>query len=284
MKIAIVVDSSSGLTKEQAHQRGWFYLPLSVTINNQEYLDGIDLNSENIFSLLNKDSQTTTSATPIGIVQEVLEDLSNRFDKVLVYPISQFLSSQYQNVVNVANNYSNVYVIPSQNVAQLIILDLVIFEQDITKGLDFDRAVENLLQPKVDKFLLVPKYNDALVKGGRLTPQAAAIAKLLKIVPVIKFEKGKLEKEGIGRVFEKTLMKYLKMYWKEYGPNAQLVICHSNNPNITKIIYDFQELINKTPFVLNIPPVIAIHTGIEAVAFGILNPNVNIDQIKQMLI
>ncbi|MFL1037999.1 DegV family protein, partial [Mycoplasmopsis synoviae] len=52
---------------------------------------------------------------------------------------------------------------------------------------------------------LVPKYNNFLVKGGRLSPQAALLAKLLNIVPIIKFENGELKKEGKGRIFERVV-------------------------------------------------------------------------------
>ena len=83
MKLAIVVDSSSGLTEKQAKERGWHYLPLYLTIDGKEYRDGIDLTVDTFLDVYKKDSKTHTSCTPIG-VQDVwpLESFLYTFKKV----------------------------------------------------------------------------------------------------------------------------------------------------------------------------------------------------------
>lgn len=53
MKIAIVVDSSTGLNPQLAHKLDVF-LPLTIYINDKEYQDGIDLQEGEIFELISK--------------------------------------------------------------------------------------------------------------------------------------------------------------------------------------------------------------------------------------
>ena len=48
MKIAIVTDSGSGLTKQQAGELGIYYLPLQIIIQDKMFLDGENITVEEI--------------------------------------------------------------------------------------------------------------------------------------------------------------------------------------------------------------------------------------------
>ncbi|UUM19989.1 MULTISPECIES: DegV family protein [unclassified Mycoplasma] len=270
-KIAIVISSSCGLTEKQAKNRGWFYLPLNIQIDNKNYLDGIDLTSENLFDKFSKNSSgAKTSSTNIGYVLNLFEQLSNTFDAVVVFPLSEKLSGEYQNLVNFSNNFKNVYVINSLDVAQLISLKVIEFEHLIDSGVSLNEAIKKIENnPCQYSVTLIPKYNNFLVKGGRLTPGAAAVANLLKIIPMIKFENGKLEKEGIGRVFSKTILNCIENklanLHKQELKNLDLIILHSQNPEIDKYIEYVKENYQINPLISYIPPVISIHTGPEAI-------------------
>ena len=49
MKIAIVTDSGSGLTKQQAVELGIYYLPLQIIIQDKMFLDGENITVEEIY-------------------------------------------------------------------------------------------------------------------------------------------------------------------------------------------------------------------------------------------
>ncbi|WP_334687351.1 DegV family protein [Mycoplasmopsis felis] len=72
---------------------------------------------------------------------------------------------------------------------------------------------------------LIPKHNDYLVKGGRLSPAAATIAKLLKIVPLIRFENGKLEKQGKGRLFLKSIFNEIDIKFNNSNSDLVFLTC-----------------------------------------------------------
>lgn len=46
MKIAIMTDSNSGITLDEAKKLGIFVLPMPFTINGKEFLEGINLTQE----------------------------------------------------------------------------------------------------------------------------------------------------------------------------------------------------------------------------------------------
>jgi fatty acid-binding protein DegV len=139
-----------------------------------------------------------------------LKKISTPDSFVLFYPISKHLSSQYQNILVAANNFENVHVVNSENISTPIIHELVELEigvknKEITiqEGIDI---IENRTSREMNNMILFPKFHDNLVRGGRLSPSAAKLIKLLKIIPIISMKNGKLEKLGKGRIFNKTVV------------------------------------------------------------------------------
>ena len=274
MKLAIVVDSSCGLTKEQAKKRGWHFLPLYIEINGKEYADGIDLTPES-FSKIYKDGiETKTSCTPPGEAIKLFEELSKNNDFVVVYPISQFLSSQVQNLDVLSKSFKNVFVIKSKNVAQLIVKELVEFEKSVLSNeLTVKQAIAKIENKdrSTPEILLFPKTMDSLVKGGRLSPSAAKMAKLLKIVPVIGWKDGKLEKFTKGRIFNKVVPNVsIEHFEKLNGKNKKtsFMFLDTLNEQAEDIFEQIRKETNyKKPYArFDIPPVIAIHTGFGAIS------------------
>lgn len=274
-KIAIVVDSSSGLTKKQAEEKGWFFIPLHIEIDDKLYDDGINISNDTLFNIFNANSKMAkTSSTKLGEVIELIEKLNQSYDKILIYPISKFLSGQYQSIKMLESDYPKLRVVESTNIAAPTVLDLINFEENIKNGISFEDAFE---QFKVNKnsISLMPKYNDFLVKGGRLSPAAATLARLLKIVPIISFSEGQLLKEGKGRVFAKTVFNVIEDKAKNYNSDSELIILHSNNSEIQDYINFAKEKINAQIYVGSIPSVVAIHTGPEAVVVILYPKKIN---------
>ena len=52
MKVAIMTDSNSGITQAQAKELGIFVLPMPFTINNQEYLEDVNLTQDEFYDKL----------------------------------------------------------------------------------------------------------------------------------------------------------------------------------------------------------------------------------------
>lgn len=273
MKLAIVVDSSCGLTKKEAESRGWFFLPLYLNIDGKEYRDGIDITSENFLDYYKPTSIGKTSCTPIGEALQLIEDLSKKNDFVVIYPISMELSSQYNNLEVIAKQFKNVYVIKSKRVCQFITRDLVELENDVLSNeLTVKQSIAQIEKHNYSQVdtLLYPKDITVLARGGRLAPSAAKLAKLLKIFPVIGMEEGRLEKFDKGLTFNKTFFNTsIEQYKKLSKKKAKSILfLDTANENADEMC---KELIEKTKYqgeVIRkpIPPIIAIHTGYGAIS------------------
>lgn len=287
MKLAIVVDSSSGLTEKQAKERGWHYLPLYLTIDGKEYRDGIDLTVDTFLDVYKKDSKTHTSCTPIGQSLALIEKLSKENDFVVVYPISMEISSQYNNLEVIARQYKNVFVVKSKLVCQFIVRDLMELEKDVKENkLTVRQAIdviENRDYSEVN-VLLYPKDINVLVRGGRLAPSAAKLAKLLKIFPVIGLENGKLEKFHKGVTFNKTFINTVVDQYKKVTKklDKQILLLDTENEDADKLL---QEALNEIEYSKKIirskiPPVISIHTGYGAIAVFFMKLREDVDFYK----
>lgn len=275
MKLAIVVDSSCGLSKKEAEKRGWYYLPIILNIDGKDYQDGIDITSKNFLKIYKEDSIAKTACTPIGVALELIEKLSKENDFVVIYPISQGLSSQCQNLIMISKQHKNVFVIKSKNVFSLMVKELVELEKDVLSNeLTVKQAIKRIEDSHNEDLpdgLLFPRNLNSLVKGGRLSPSAAKLAKLLRIFPVIGLQNGNLEKYDKGITFNKTFINnsidLYKKSIKKYKP-IQLLYFDIASDEADDLFDELtQKLDYKGPILrFSIPPVIAIHTGPNSLA------------------
>lgn len=60
-KIAIVTDSNSGITQDQARELGISVIPMPFYINEKLYLEGITLSQEEFYERLKNDEAISTS-------------------------------------------------------------------------------------------------------------------------------------------------------------------------------------------------------------------------------
>ncbi|ENY68746.1 Hypothetical protein, putative DegV family protein [Metamycoplasma auris 15026] len=282
MKIKIIVDSSSGLTQKQANELGWGFLPLQCEIDGKKYQIGSEFFVEDFKKIWqeNKKVNAQTSATSPAIAEMELAKYIDDYDLVLIYPISTHLSSQTSFLMNQFKDNKKVYVVESKRVSYLVVRDLLIFENKINAGASFEEAIAHF-EINNERLILIPQFNDALVKGGRLSKSAAVIAKLLKIVPLIKYDFGVLEKEGIGRVFTKSLEKTVSEMYEDNKANLEdkiLFVVHAESDLLESLIAKFKVITeNNLPiYSVKLPVDISIHTGIGAVCVTVVNVDKNI--------
>ncbi|MGX9388812.1 DegV family protein [Mycoplasma sp. 327] len=277
MKIKIIVDSSSGLTEKQANELGWGFIPLQCEIDGKTYQIGRDIVVDDYAKMWreNKKINATTAASSPAINDIEINKYLNEYDLILVYPISKFLSSQTSFLKTQFQDNNKVYIVESKRISFLILKDLFKFESQINSGVSFKDAIKHF-EINNERLILIPQFNDALVKGGRLSKGAAAIAKLLKIVPLIAFDNGVLEKDSIGRVFAKSLEKTVTDMWnknKDTPDEKVLFVLHSDNEMIEELLTKFKNIINdQIPiYTYKLPADVSIHTGIGAVAVSIVS-------------
>ena len=98
-KIAIVTDSNSGITQDQARELGISVIPMPFYINEKLYLEGITLSQEEFYERLKNDEAISTSQPGPADVCGLWNTLLEKYDEVVHIPMSSGLSASCDTVI-----------------------------------------------------------------------------------------------------------------------------------------------------------------------------------------
>ena len=118
MKIAIVADSNSGVTQDEAKELGIYVLPMPFMIDGQVFYEGIDLSHEDFYARMEEGAEITTSQPSPKDVMEQWEQLLEDHDQVVYIPMSSGLSGSCQTALMLAKEYEGrVQVVNNQRIS-----------------------------------------------------------------------------------------------------------------------------------------------------------------------
>ncbi len=194
-KIAIVTDSNSGITQEQAKEAGIFVLPMPFMINGTTYYEDINLTQEQFYGLLSDGADISTSQPSPEAVMNLWDEVLKEYDEIVHIPMSSGLSGSCQSAMMLAKEYDDkVQVVNNQRIS-------VTQRQSVIDAIAL--AKKGMNAKEIKDFLEADKFNSSiyimldtlhyLKKGGRITPAAAAIGTMLKLKPVLTIQGEKLD-------------------------------------------------------------------------------------------
>lgn len=194
-KIAIVTDTNSGITQEEAKELGIYLIAMPFFINDNTYYEGITLSQEEFLKKLEADENISTSQPSPGTVIELWDNLLKDYDYILHIPMSSGLSSSMETARMLSSDYEGkVLVVDNKRISVTFrqsILDALYL---IEKGLSAKEIQEILEKEALESIIYVTvdtlKY---LEKGGRITPAVAALGSMFNIKPVLLIDGGKLD-------------------------------------------------------------------------------------------
>ena len=195
MKIAVVVDSNSGVTQAEAERLGLFVLPMPFMIDGQIYLEGVDLTQEEFYRRMEAGADITTSQPTPESVTALWDRLLGEYDQVVHIPMSSGLSGSCQTAMVLAQEYeTRVWVVDNHRISVTQRQSALEARDLAAKGYSGQEIKEILERSGGDSIIYITvdtlKY---LKRGGRITPAAAALGTLLRIKPVLQIAGEKLD-------------------------------------------------------------------------------------------
>ena len=114
--IHLITDSASDISQEDANRLGIKVLPMIISIGDKEYKDGIDITKQEFYEKLIECDELpkTSQINPYRFVEE-FEKLKG--EEAIVILMSKELSGTYQSACLASQDFPNVHVINSNNVA-----------------------------------------------------------------------------------------------------------------------------------------------------------------------
>jgi DegV family protein with EDD domain len=196
MKVAVVTDSNSGITQEQAKELGCTVIPMPFLIDDSEYFEEINLSQDEFYEKLLGGADVSTSQPNIFGVVEVWKELLKTHDEVVHISMSSELSASTETAISYAKEFNGkVQVVDNHRISvtqKQSVVDAVNMAKDGKSAKEIKEWLEKTAKDSSIYIMLTTlKY---LKKGGRITPAAAALGSLLKIKPVLQIQGGKLDK------------------------------------------------------------------------------------------
>lgn len=187
-KIAILTDSGSDVPDYLIKEYGIYEAPLKIIYSDGEYLDGVNITAEEVYSRL-KTEIPSTSLPDGSQIQEILDQIkADGYEKVLVVTISSGLSGTY-NVMRLVGDREkdlDVFVVDSKNIAIASGFNAIQAAEYIKEGMEWEELKEtvakNISNSRVFFSVSTLEY---LQKGGRIGLVASIFGTTIKLKPII---------------------------------------------------------------------------------------------------
>ncbi|MBO5955111.1 MAG: DegV family protein [Clostridia bacterium] len=288
-KVALVIDNSGGLTKEEMEKiKVTKLIPISFIVNGDEYYEDKNMSYAEFYQFLkDKNTDVSTCQPSIEFVKEEWREVLKEYDEIVHVLLSSGLSESCNAAINASHDpefEGKVFVPNNQRVS--ILNKMAMFEARamINVGKSAKEIKEYLEQTKGDAGIYIAvdtlKY---LKKGGRVTPAAAAIGTLLNIKPILQIHGGKLDsfakvmsmKQARSKMISAT-RKEIEERFPEEAKQGKVYICmaHSFADKDAQELKDWEAEVKTAfsdmPFFYHdpLPLFIVCHTGPGAMAIA----------------
>ncbi len=281
-KIAVVTDSNSGISPEEAKKIGCELIPMPFIIDGEEFFEGINLSNAQFYQIQSSGKKITTSQPNINKIVEHWESLLKKYDEIVHIPMSSGLSQSCETAINFASNFNGkVQVVDNKRISftmKASVIDAVNMAKD---GKSAKEIKEWLEETALDSsiYLMVDtlKY---LKQGGRITPAAAAIGTILSIKPILQIQGGKLDKLAKVTNIKAAKIKMLEALKSDLSGrfasfvadgSMRISVAHTCNEEAAK---EFAEEIKamfpniKFEYIDALSLSVATHTGPKVLALG----------------
>ncbi len=199
--VSIITDSTTDLPKESYKGLDLTVIPLSVTFNDNTYLDnGIDISPQKFYEMMSHSTEMPRASQPTpGSFLQVYDQKIKEGKEIISIHISRKLSGTLNSAELAANQIEK-----SVNKKLITIFDselvhmacgfLALKAANLAKlGLEREKIILELkeFRKKIFSFF-IPKSLDNLIKGGRINKIKGTFASALEIKPILTLKDGEV--------------------------------------------------------------------------------------------
>ncbi|MGF7186572.1 DegV family protein with EDD domain [Desulfitispora alkaliphila] len=267
-KIAIVTDSTSDIPKELQEKYDIHVMPLSIIHGDKSYLDGVDIKSDEFYSILEQSDVLPKSSQPSpDDFIKLYKKLLNEYEEIISIHLSQGLSGTVNAAFQAKKEIGDkVNVFDSRSISVGIGLQVLDAAKNRDNGLSSAKIIEKLEEIKENtETIFTLDTLEYLYKGGRIGKVSNIMGSLLNIKPIIRVEDGIYVPNGKARSQKAALDKIVKTFEdlaKDRKP-ISLSVAHGAGLESAKILRSALEksLGIKCEVFTQVGPVIGVHTG-----------------------
>lgn len=278
-KIAILTDTNSGMTPQEASALDIHLLAMPFFINGELFYEGISLSQREFYERMDGNQDISTSQPSPGDTLQMWDSLLQEADSLIYIPMSSGLSSTVdtaQTLSQLPEYQGKVFVVDNKRISatqRQSVYDAALLR---SRGLSAAEISDFLHRTAMDAriYIMVDtlKY---LKKGGRVTAAGALLGDALNIKPILQIAGDKLDAykkvRGIKAAKEAMLEVLAKDIAEDFaGQDVLVMTAYSGDPaageewNRTVQQYFPNGPVYNAPLPLSI----ACHTGPGALGIG----------------
>ncbi|MFV2049703.1 DegV family protein [Metabacillus sp. YM-086] len=273
-KIKIVTDSTIDMSKELIEEYDITVVPLSITIDDKHFTDGVDITPDVFIKMMNQSKELPKSSQPpAGEFLKVYDELSKDGSSIISIHMTKGLSGTVQSAQSAAQmSEADVTVLDSMFISKALGFQVLEAAKMAKEGSSKEQILHRIaeIHDHTRLYLSVDTLEN-LVKGGRIGRGKALIGSLLNIKPIAKLQDGLYTPVGKVRS-QSQAVKYLAKQFAEdvKGKTVKAVgIAHAD-------AHDFAQKLKQAVLEISpncmvdvsfTTPVVSTHTGSGAVGF-----------------
>ena len=272
-KIHIVTDSTADLIDQYTDQYDIHVVPLSIHIEGETYLDGVDLQPDSFMVKMKESKELPKSSQPaVGVFKELYDRLGQDGSEIISIHMTGGMSGTVKSAEAAAEmSDSNVTVIDSMYISHALTFQVVEAAKMASIGKSVEEITERLIEMRRNTTLfVVVDMLDNLVKGGRVGKGKALIGSLLNIKPIATLQDGVYTPVAKARSHKQVVSHLFKAFKEETTGKIirSIGISHANGMAMAEPLLKMLEDSGLKDVKLSFTsPIISTHTGEGAIGF-----------------
>lgn len=277
-KIALITDSTCGLPLEYIEKYNVHVARLKIIYKTAEYIDGITITANDVYSRLNKELPTT-SMPSVQDICDIYETLLNEgYTHVIAMPISSGLSGTINSFRIAASEYEDKitsFVFDTKILSMAVGLSVIEIGKMIENGKDFEYICTAIpkLREDTSMYFTVDTL-EYLIKGGRIGKVTGSVGQLLNLKPIITMDDdGKYTNHSKVRGSKKAFNALLDLATNILDQGkGKVIIMTGTMEDEAKKLEDILSKHKNTTFMYSgtITPAVGIHSGPRLLAVAVL--------------
>ena len=206
MKTAILTDTNSGISAEEARTLGIYVMPMPVIIDDETFYEGQNLTEEQFYEALTSDRKVTTSQPSPGDLLDKWDSLlADGFEQIVYIPMSSGLSNSCHAASGFAADYDGRVHVADNHRISVTLRESVLMAKRLADLGKTGAEIKDALEKDAFRSTIYISVNtlDYLKKGGRITAAAAMLGTVLNIKPILTIQGEKLDSFSKARSMKK---------------------------------------------------------------------------------
>ena len=281
MSTKIIVDSACDLPQYIMNKYDIIELPFNIHIDNTSYLDGISIETKDVYSALKKNKSPKTSQVNPQSFRKIFTEYAEQGYDIIYISFSSEMSSAYQTgklmAEDVKKQYPEVEIDVIDGKSGSVGTGIIVYKaaQLLAEGWNRLEVIKriNFWVEHIEHFFILDNLK-TLQRGGRISKTKSFIGNVLNIKPVLQVKDGKIELFKKVRGTKRALNALVKLLQeKSFNLKDQIIgIAHADDlKNAEKLKEKIQNMGGEIFCMELISSVLGAHLGIGGIGVFFLN-------------